>query len=301
MRRRLVPRLPVFAIWGFAYVRLFVDPTRRGAVLFNWTPSLPYHVALMQFQPRPVQRGDLIVFAFDGEAQARLPGLRGQPSSDRARRAGRCGHGLDGRSSSTAKMGRAKTHAFDGHPLDPSPTGHPAGPLLRAGHGPDLRLALCRSSGLVRAEAGGGHRPSDLLRRTPWPCPVPASRRADAAPAAAGHSGGWPDPGGAQPGLHPGSAHGRGLPKMTCRWPTTSACCGRSPRPPSRARTWLAAAQTARCGRPADHDRAAAGPVRQRTAIPALMGLIRAAHQQNTRGAGAPGHRTDPVPAGSTR
>ncbi len=79
MRRRWYLYLPVFAIWGLAYVRLFIDPTPRLPLLVNWTPSLPYHLALMQYQHPAVQRGDLIVFAFAGEAQAHYPGLRGQP------------------------------------------------------------------------------------------------------------------------------------------------------------------------------------------------------------------------------
>ena len=79
MRRRWYLYLPVLAIWCFAYVRLFIDPTPRMPILVNWTPSLPYHLALMQFQQQPVRRGDLIVFAFAGEAQAHYPGLRGQP------------------------------------------------------------------------------------------------------------------------------------------------------------------------------------------------------------------------------
>ncbi|MCK7497210.1 MAG: hypothetical protein MZW92_45055 [Comamonadaceae bacterium] len=33
-------------IWSLAYARLFVDPTPRVPILFNWTPSLPYRVAL---------------------------------------------------------------------------------------------------------------------------------------------------------------------------------------------------------------------------------------------------------------
>ena len=47
VRRRWYLYLPVFAIWGFAYVRLFIDATPRLPVLFNWTPSLPYRVALL--------------------------------------------------------------------------------------------------------------------------------------------------------------------------------------------------------------------------------------------------------------
>jgi conjugal transfer pilin signal peptidase TrbI len=66
-RRKLLPRLSellgllrarwylyvsdLCLIWGLAYVRLFIDPTPRVLLLFNWTPSLPYRVALLQRGP----------------------------------------------------------------------------------------------------------------------------------------------------------------------------------------------------------------------------------------------------------
>ena len=74
MRRRWYLYLPVFAIWGFAYARVFIDPTPRVPVLFNWTPSLPYSVALVNYGPHALQRGDYIVFAFAGEARSTYPG-----------------------------------------------------------------------------------------------------------------------------------------------------------------------------------------------------------------------------------
>jgi hypothetical protein len=52
MRARWFLYVPIFAVWGFAYTRLFVDPTPRVPVLFNWTPSLPYSVAVMQLRTR---------------------------------------------------------------------------------------------------------------------------------------------------------------------------------------------------------------------------------------------------------
>src|SRR5262245_20833103 len=79
MRVRWYLYLPIFTVWGLAYTRIFVDPTPRMPVLFNWTPSLPYVVALVQYGPHPLQRGDYIVFAFAGEARAAYPGLDGQP------------------------------------------------------------------------------------------------------------------------------------------------------------------------------------------------------------------------------
>ena len=79
MRLRWYLYVPVFAIWGFAYLRLFADPTPRVPVLFNWTPSLPCRVAWLQHGTHALKRGDYVVFAFDGEAQRQYPGLHGQP------------------------------------------------------------------------------------------------------------------------------------------------------------------------------------------------------------------------------
>ena len=132
---------------------LFIDPTPRLPLLVNWTPSLPYHVALMQFQQRPVRRGDLIVFAFAGEAQAHYRGLRGQPFFKRVR-------GVPGDVVTVSDrtvfvngeaVGRAKTHAYDGHPLAPiAPVVIPPGHYYVQGiglHSFDSRYA---ESGLVR-------------------------------------------------------------------------------------------------------------------------------------------------------
>lgn len=155
VRRRWYLYLPVFAIWGFAYVRLFVDPTPRVPILVNWTPSLPYHVALMQFQRHAVQRGDLIVFAFAGEAQAYYPGLRGQPFFKRVR-------GVPGDVVTVVEravfingelVGQAKARAFDGHPLAPiAPVVIPPGYFYVQGVGPNSFDSRYRESGLVHAD-----------------------------------------------------------------------------------------------------------------------------------------------------
>jgi conjugal transfer pilin signal peptidase TrbI len=79
MRRRWYFYLPVFAIWAFAYTRLFIDPTPRVPVLFNWTGSLPYRVAWLQQGDHPLQRGEFVIFSFAGEARTAYPGLDGQP------------------------------------------------------------------------------------------------------------------------------------------------------------------------------------------------------------------------------
>lgn len=65
-QRRWYLVAPVLIIWALAYLRLFLDPTPRLPVLFNWTPSLPYHVAWVRRSARIPIRGDFIVFAFAG-------------------------------------------------------------------------------------------------------------------------------------------------------------------------------------------------------------------------------------------
>lgn len=66
-------------IWILAMVRLFIDPTPRIPIVFNVTPSLPYHVAVLSPALPVLQRGDLVVYAFEGEATLAYPGLLGQP------------------------------------------------------------------------------------------------------------------------------------------------------------------------------------------------------------------------------
>ena len=139
--------LPVFAVWAFAYARMFVDPTPRLPLLFNWTPSLPYHVAWMQSGAAPLQRGDLVVFRFEGAAQTRYPGLRGQPFFKRV-----CG--LPGDVVTVqdrivqvngASVGIAKTHAVRSPPAGADrAAGDPGRSLLRAGHG--ARTASIRAT-----------------------------------------------------------------------------------------------------------------------------------------------------------
>lgn len=154
-RRRWYLYLPVLAIWGLAYTRLFLDPTPRVPLLFNWTPSLPYRVALLQYGPHTLQRGDFIVFGFAGEAQSHYPGLRGQPFFKMVR-------GVPGDIVTVAgrqvavngqPVGLAKTEAYDHRPLAPiAPTVIPSGHYYVQGSHPDSFDSRYRESGLVRAE-----------------------------------------------------------------------------------------------------------------------------------------------------
>jgi type IV secretory pathway protease TraF len=68
------------AIWALALTRVFIHHTPILPVLFNWTASLPYRIVVVDHGPMPLARGDLIVYAFDGEAAERdYPGLKRQP------------------------------------------------------------------------------------------------------------------------------------------------------------------------------------------------------------------------------
>jgi len=155
MRARWYLYAPVFAVWGLAYARVFIDPTPRLPVLFNWTPSLPYSVALVQYGPRSLQRGDYIVFAFAGEARFAYPGLNGQPFFKIVR-------GLPGDAVTVTGrivavngqvVGTAKTHTHDRRPLDPvAATVIPTGHYYVQGTSPDSFDSRYRASGLVRAE-----------------------------------------------------------------------------------------------------------------------------------------------------
>ena len=140
MRRRWYFYLPVFAIWAFAYTRLFIDPTPRVPVLFNWTGSLPYRVAWLQHGEHPLQRGEFVIFSFAGEARTAYPGLDGQPFFKVVR-------GLPGDVVTVADrtvsvngvvVGTAKAQAFDRRPLEPiAPTVIPPGHYYVQGTGPD--------------------------------------------------------------------------------------------------------------------------------------------------------------------
>ncbi len=153
LKRRWVLFAAVGAIWALALIRLFVHPMPVIPLLFNWTPSLPYHVVFVEPGLRPLARGDLIVYAFAGEAADKdYPGLMRQAFFKRI-----VGVASD---SVTVKdrdvfingvhVGRAKTHTFDRRPLEPiAPTVIPPGFLYVQGTGADSFDSRYRISGLV--------------------------------------------------------------------------------------------------------------------------------------------------------
>lgn len=143
----------VLAIWGGALARVLLDPTPRLPLLFNWTPSLPYTVALLHYGKQPaLQRGDYIIYAFAGEAQRRYPGLRAQPFFKQVQ-------GVPGdRVTVTDRqvrvngvlMGYAKPATFDRYPLSPiAETVIPPGYYYVQGAHPDSFDSRYRESGLV--------------------------------------------------------------------------------------------------------------------------------------------------------
>ena len=142
------------AIWALALTRVFIHHTPILPVLFNWTASLPYRIVVVDHGPMPLARGDLIVYAFDGEAAERdYPGLKRQPFFKRI--VGVAGDvvTVDGRDVfiNGLLVGRAKTHTFDRRPLEPiSPTVIPPGHVYVQGSSADSFDSRYRSSGLVR-------------------------------------------------------------------------------------------------------------------------------------------------------
>ena len=61
LRRRWYLFAAVLAIWVLAVVRLFVHHTPVLPLLFNWTPSIPYHVVWVDYRDRTLARGDFVV------------------------------------------------------------------------------------------------------------------------------------------------------------------------------------------------------------------------------------------------
>lgn len=147
--------LPILAIWVLAFIRTFVDPTPRLPVLFNWTDSLPYHVAVVWHGTHAPQRGDYVVFSFAGEAQHAYPGLRGQPFFKQVRGLPGDVITVEGRvvSINGEAMGYVKAHTFDRRPLEPIPAMViPHGHYFVQGTGADSFDSRYLASGLVRAD-----------------------------------------------------------------------------------------------------------------------------------------------------
>ena len=142
-------------IWALALTRVFIHHTPVLPILFNWTPSLPYRIVLVEGGPAPLTRGDLIVYAFEGEAAERnYPGLKRQPFFKRI--VGVAGDvvTVDGRDVfiNGVHVGTAKTHTFDRRPLEPiAPTVIPQGHLYVQGNSADSFDSRYRGSGLVSA------------------------------------------------------------------------------------------------------------------------------------------------------
>lgn len=154
-RRRWYLYVPLLAIWTLAYLRLCVIPLPLVPVLFNWTPSLPYHVAILRPLRAPPAEGDYILYRFEGQAVHEYPGLRGQPFFKQV--AGLPGQTVtvvdrqvyvDGRA-----MGQAKPRTFDGRPLAPiPPMVIPEGHYFVRGSSADSFDSRYAASGLVRSD-----------------------------------------------------------------------------------------------------------------------------------------------------
>ena len=134
-------------------VRLFVHHTPSLPVLFNWTPSLPYRVVYVDYGSTTLTRGDLVVYAFEGEAARKdYPGLKDQPSSSDRRCRRRHGHRRRPRG---LRQRRQRRPSQDPH-LRPPAAGAdrgrrviPPGFLYVQGTSPDSFDSRYRASGLV--------------------------------------------------------------------------------------------------------------------------------------------------------
>lgn len=144
-----------FAILGLAETRLLISPTPIIPLLFNWTPSLPYHVAWLE-RGASVGRGDYVLYSFDGPAAAIYPGLRRQPFFKRV--AGEAGDpvSVDGRNVYVRGeyVGFAKVRTSEGRSLSPVSAGVvPAGHLYVHGAGADSLDSRYVEGGFVPLDA----------------------------------------------------------------------------------------------------------------------------------------------------
>jgi conjugal transfer pilin signal peptidase TrbI len=153
MRRRWYLFAALALIWVLASMRVFVHHAPLLPLMVNWTPSIPYRLVYVDYNDRALSRGDLIVYAFEGEAAHQgFPGLKDQPFFKRI--VGVAGDTVTVSSREVfvngVSVGVAKTHTFDRRPLDPIGAGViPAGYLYVQGASPDSFDSRYRSSGLV--------------------------------------------------------------------------------------------------------------------------------------------------------
>lgn len=159
-----IPLAVLFVIWVLAFLRLFVDPVPRVPLLFNWSASLPYHVAWLERGVTRFDRGDFVLYAFSGKAAADYPGLAGQPffkviaglPGDPIRVEDRNVFVAD------AYVGFAKLRTFDGRSLTPVASSVvPAGHYYVRGSGADSFDSRYREAGFVA--------PAQIIGKvTPW-------------------------------------------------------------------------------------------------------------------------------------
>ncbi|WOB11132.1 conjugative transfer signal peptidase TraF [Piscinibacter gummiphilus] len=155
-RRRWYLFVLLAVIWMLAGWRLLVGHAPLLPILFNWTDSLPYSVAYVDYTSKSLSRGDFIVYAFSGEAAQRdYPGLLHQPFFKRI-------VGVPGDQVTTKDrdvfvngtfVGRAKTHTKD-KKLQLQPIGSvliPPGHFYVQGTSPDSFDSRYANSGLVSA------------------------------------------------------------------------------------------------------------------------------------------------------
>ncbi|WP_157271999.1 conjugative transfer signal peptidase TraF [Azohydromonas aeria] len=149
-----LPYLVVLAVWVLAGLRLLADPVPRLPLLFNWTPSLPWHVAWLHRGVLPAARGQLLLYAFNGDAADSRPGLQGQPFFKIVR--GLPGDVVTVRGREVSVNGQAVGVALErtrgGRPLEPIVPGViPPGHYYVQGTSPDSFDSRYRAGGLVPA------------------------------------------------------------------------------------------------------------------------------------------------------
>jgi len=152
IRHRWYVYLVLTAIWMVALIRVLVSPTPWLPVLFNVTPSLPYWIVTIDYTNRYPQRGDYIVYSFEGDAVQQFPGIHHQPLFKQVA-------GLPGDVVTVIErhvyvngrdVGLAKTHTITRLPLQPiAPTVIPPGFYYVAGQNPDSFDSRYAISGLV--------------------------------------------------------------------------------------------------------------------------------------------------------